>query len=246
MIRHWNQRLRRPQSGAERNAVLRSRAVNLVGFFMTGTVLIVVLVTKLPLGAWITLVMMAVAFLIQRSIRRHYDTVKGQLRVEDYSAGRALPSRVHAIVLVSNFARPSMRAVATARASAPSSLELVSVVADESEEKVIRQEWEESGLPVPLTLLSSPFRDITQVVVAHIRHQRRRSPGEMVVIYVPQFLVSRWWENILHNQTALRLRQALLGIPGVVITIVPWKLGEDDEVQGRQLVNDPFKPEEDQ
>ncbi|MDN6794031.1 MAG: APC family permease [Propionibacterium sp.] len=242
MIRHWNRALRRPQTGPERFRVLRSRAVNVVGFGLTGVVLVIVLLTKFTHGAWITLIMMGVVFVVQKGIRHHYDTVRSQLRVEDYSAGRALPSRVHAIVLISNLARPAMRAVATARASSPSSLELVSVVTDEREEHKMLQEWEESGLPVPLTLLSSPFRDITQVVVGHIRHQRRRSPGEMVVIYVPQFLVSHWWENAMHNQTAVRMRQALLGIPGVVITTVPWKLGEDDELTGHQLVNDPFKP----
>ena len=241
MVRHWNRLLRRPQTGPERFRVLRSRAVNVVGFALTGVVLVIVLLTKFTHGAWITLIMVGVVFAVQKGIRNHYDTVRNQLRVEDYSAGRALPSRVHAIVLVSNLARPAMRAVATARASSPTSLELVSVVTDEDEERKILQEWEESGLPVPLTLLSSPFRDITQVVVGHIRHQRRRSPGEMVVVYVPQFLVSHWWENAMHNQTAVRMRQALLGIPGVVITTVPWKLGEDDELTGHQLVNDPFK-----
>ncbi len=241
MIRHWNRALRRPQTGPERRSVQRSRAVNVFGFLMTGTVLVIVLITKFTRGAWITLIMMAVVFFVQRSIRHHYDTVREQLRVEDYSAGRALPSRVHALVLVSNLARPAMRAVATARASAPSSLELISVVTDDREERKIREEWEESGLPVPLTLLSSPYRDITQVLVAHIRHQRRRSPGEMIVVYVPQFIVSHWWENAMHNQTAVRVRQALLGIPGVVITTVPWKLGEDDDTRGHQLVNDPFK-----
>lgn len=241
MVRHWNRLLRRPQSGPQRHRVLRSRAVNLFGCAMTGLVLVIVLVTKFTRGAWITLVLMACLFIVQRAIRRHYETVRAQLRVDDYSAGRALPSRVHALVLVSNLARPTMRAVATARASAPSSLELVSVVADEEEERRIHREWEESGVPVPLTLLSSPYRDITQVLVAWLRQQRRRSPGEMIEVYIPQFLVTHWWENLLHNQTALRVRQALVGIPGVVITLVPWKLGEDSEVEGRQLVNDPFK-----
>ncbi len=241
MVRHWNRALRRPQTGPERVRVLRSRAVNVFGFMMTGVVLCIVLVTKFTHGAWITLIMMTVVFLVQRAIRHHYDTVRNQLRVEDYSARRALPTRVHALVLVSNLARPAMRAIATARASSPSSLELVSVVTDAQEGEKVRQEWEESGVPVPLTLLSSPFRDITQVVVSHIRHQRRAAPDEMVVVFIPRFLVSHWWENAMHNQTAVRLSQALLGVPGVVITTVPWKLGEDDEVEGRQLVNDPFK-----
>lgn len=243
MIRHWNRALRTRQTGLERGQVLRSRAVNVIGFMMTGLVLIVVLVTKFAHGAWITLIMILTVFLIQQGIHRHYDSVREQLRVDDWSAKRALPTRVRALVLVSNLSKSSMRAVAAARASQPSALELVSVVADSAEEAHIREEWEQSGLPIPLTLLSSPYRDLNQVVLGYVRGRRRRSPGEMLVIYMPQFLVRHWWENIMHNQTALRLRRALLSVPGVVITTVPWKLGEDDEVEGRQLVNDPFKRE---
>ncbi|MCF2711856.1 APC family permease [Schaalia hyovaginalis] len=241
MVRHWNRALRSRQSGVERGAVLRSRAVNIIGFMMTGVVLLIVLVTKFAHGAWITLIMIGVVFLIQLGIRHHYQTIRSQLRVDDWSAKRALPTRVRALVLVSGLSKPSMRAVAAARASHPSALELVSVVADAQEEAKIRKEWEESGLPIPLTLLSSPYRDLNQVVLQYVRGRRRRSPGEMLIIYMPQFIVRHWWENIMHNQTAGRLRRALVNVPGVVITTVPWKLGEDAEVEGRQLINDPFK-----
>ena len=241
MIRHWNRRLRLPQNSSERGKVLRSRSVNIIGFMMTGFVLAVVLVTKFTHGAWITVLLIALVFTIQRLIRRHYDTIRGQLRVEDWHSRRALPSRVRALVLVSNLSKPSMRAIATARAQAPINLEIVSVVSNLEEEKHIRREWKESGLPVPLTLVASPFRDITQIVISYVRSRRQRSPEEMLVVYIPQFLVQHWWENILHNQMALRLSRSLLRIPGVVLTIVPWKLGEDNQVDGRQSVNDPFK-----
>ena len=241
MIRHWNKRLRLPQNGSERGKVLRSRSVNIIGFMMTGFVLAVVLVTKFTHGAWITVLLIGLVFTIQRLIRRHYDTIRGQLRVEDWHTRRALPSRVRALVLVSNLSKPSMRAIATARAQAPINLEIVSVVSALEEEKHIRREWKESGLPVPLTLVASPFRDITQIVISYVRSRRQRSPEEMLVVYIPQFLVQHWWENVLHNQMALRLSRSLLRIPGVVLTIVPWKLGEDIQVDGRQSVNDPFK-----
>ena len=224
MIRHWNKQLRSRQSGQERMAVLRSRAVNIVGFMMTGLVLLIVLATKFTHGAWITLLMIAIAFGVQISIHRHYETVSAQLRVDDWNARRALPTRVRALVLVSSLSRPAMRAVA----------------ADDEEENKILRQWKASGLPVPLTLLSAPYRDISSVIVQYVRSRRRATPTEMLVVYMPQFLVTHWWENLLHNQSALRLRAALLDVPGVVITVVPWKLGEDDVVEGRQRVNDPF------
>ncbi len=239
MVRHWNHELRRAVAPDDRRSIRRSRALNVVGFLLTGLVLAVVLVTKLTHGAWIAIFMMAVAFALQRGIRHHYHTVAGQLHVADYSAGRALPARVHAFVLVSNMARPTMRAIATARATAPSSLELLSVVADDAEERRILREWEDSGVPVPLTLVSSPYRDITDVLVSFIRNQRRRSPGEVVFVFLPQFLVSHWWENAMHNQTATWLRRALLRIPGVVIVMVPWELGRDAEIEGEHALTGP-------
>ena len=225
-------------------AVGASALVILFYASVTRLIQLSVLVTKFTHGAWITVVMIALVFGIQRLIRRHYDTIRGQLRIDDWHARRALPTRVRALVLVSNLSKPSMRAIATARVQSPTNLEIVSVVADLDEEEHIRREWDESGLPVPLTLISSPFRDVTQIVKSYVRARRLRSPGEMLVIYIPEFLVRHWWENLLHNQMALRLSRSLLRIPGVVVTIVPWKLGEEAEVEGRQSVNDPFKRRE--
>ena len=240
MIRHWNAQLRKRQSGSERGKVLRSRAVNVVGFMMTGLVLAIVLVTKFAHGAWITLLMIAAVLAFQLTINHHYTTVRRQLRVDDWGAKRTLPTRVRAIVLISSLSRPAMRAVAVARASNPTSLELVSVVEGEEQGETIRRQWHESELPVPLTLLSAPYRDIHSVILQYVRSRRQANPSEMLVVYMPQFLVSHFWENFVHNQSALRLRRSLLNVPGVVITMVPWKLGEDEAVEGRRAINDPF------
>ena len=238
MIRHWNAQLRKRQSGSERGKVLRSRAVNVVGFMMTGLVLAIVLVTKFAHGAWITLLMIAAVLAFQLTINHHYTTVRRQLRVDDWGAKRTLPTRVRAIVLISSLSRPAMRAVAVARASNPTSLELVSVVEGEEQGETIRRQWHESELPVPLTLLSAPYRDIHSVILQYVRSRRQANPSEMLVVYMPQFLVSHFWENFVHNQSALRLRRSLLNVPGVVITMVPWKLGEDEAVEGRRAIND--------
>ena len=240
MIRHWNAQLRKRQSGSERGKVLRSRAVNVVGFMMTGLVLAIVLVTKFAHGAWITLLMIAAVLAFQLTINHHYTTVRRQLRVDDWGAKRTLPTRVRAIVLISSLSRPAMRAVAVARASNPTSLELVSVVEGEEQGETIRRQWHESELPVPLTLLSAPYRDIHSVILQYVRSRRQANPSEMLVVYMPQFLVSHLWENFVHNQSALRLRRSLLNVPGVVITMVPWKLGEDEAVEGPRAINDPF------
>jgi hypothetical protein len=208
----------------------RSRAINAFGFVMTAVVLLIVLVTKFGHGAWITLLLMGVLFVTMRAIRVHYQQVARDLVVADPSASRALPSRVHGIVLVSKVHEATMRAVAYARATRPSRLEAVTVDIDPEETAALRRAWEELDLPVPLTVLDSPFREITRPVVDYVRSVRRASPRDLVVVFVPEYVVSRWWEQALHNQSALRLKSRLLFTPGVVLASVPFQLHHVDHL----------------
>ena len=95
----------------------------------------------------------------------------------------------------------------------------------------LRAQWEALDLPVPLRILDSPYRDVTRPVVDYVRSIRRRGPRDVVVVYVPEYVVGRWWEQLLHNQSVLRLRNRLLLTPGVVIASVPWQLQSADLVQ---------------
>lgn len=224
MLRHWTRALRKEPSPQQRSRMKRSRVVNGVGFVMTAAVLLIVLVTKFTHGAWITVVAMAALFVLMRAIRKHYDRVQGELALDDTSAARALPSRVHAIVLVSKVHKPTMRALAYARASRPSVLEAVTVGVDPEEIEDLRTRWEALDLPVPLRVLDSPFREITRPVLKYVRSVRRDSPRDLVVVYIPEYVVGHWWEQLLHNQSALRLKGRLLFTPGVVVASVPWQL----------------------
>ncbi len=225
MVKHWTRLLRVAYDPAERNRMRRSRAVNVVGFALTATVLVVVLITKFTHGAWIALLAMGVIFVVMRSIRRHYDAVSRELALnEDVDTERALPSRVHAIVLVSRIHKPVMRALAYARATRPSVLEAITVAVDPEDSQRLVDEWETLDLPVPLRVLDSPFREITRPVLGYVRSVRRESPRDLVVVYLPEYVVGHWWEQLLHNQSALRLKARLLYTPGVVVASVPWRL----------------------
>lgn len=225
MVRHWNRELRREPEPARRRSMVRSRAINAVGLGLTSTVLVVVLVTKFTRGAWIALLAMAVFFLLMRGVRTHYTAVGEELALgEDRAAARALPSRVHAIVLISRLHKPTMRALAYARATRPSTLEALTVSVDAEETADLRRQWDELDLPVPLRVLDSPYRDLTRPVVGYVRSIRRRSPRDLVVVYVPEYVVGHWWEQLLHNQSATRLKSRLLLTPGVVVASVPWQL----------------------
>jgi len=224
MLRHWTRALRKEPDPTERARMQRSRVVNGVGFVMTATVLVIVLATKFTHGAWITLLAMAVLFALMKAIRAHYARVRDELELDDVAGARALPSRVHAIVLVSKIHKPTMRAVAYARASRPSVLEAVTVGVDAEEIADLRARWEALDLPVPLRVLDSPFREITRPVLKYVRSVRRDSPRDLVVVYIPEYVVGHWWEQLLHNQSALRLKGRLLFTPGVVVASVPWQL----------------------
>jgi hypothetical protein len=143
---------------------------------------------------------------------------------EDPAAARALPSRVHALVLVSKLHKPTMRALAYARASRPSVLEAVTVGVDADEVAEFTAEWEALDIPVPLRVLDSPFREITRPILSYVRSIHRESPRDLVVVYIPEYVVGHWWEHLLHNQSALRLKGRLLFTPGVVVASVPWQL----------------------
>ncbi|MFI2751929.1 APC family permease [Cellulomonas sp. P22] len=240
MVRHWTSELRTAADPSERSRMRRSRVVNSIGLGMTGTVLLVVLATKFTHGAWIAILAMALVFLLMRGIRGHYDRVRAELALgADVDDARALPSRVHAIVLVSQLHRPAMRAIAYARASRPQVLEAVTVGVDADDVTRLRQAWEALDLPVPLKVLDSPFREITRPVLTYVRSIRRESPRDIVVVYIPEYVVGHWWEQLLHNQSALRLKGRLLFTPGVVVASVPWQLastrgqtGLEDTVRG--------------
>jgi hypothetical protein len=200
----------------------RSRAINAFGLGMTGVVLIIVLATKFLAGAWIAILAMAIIFFVMRGIQHHYDHVVYELAAADEDG--SLPSRIHAIVLVSKIHKPTLRAIAYARASRPNTLEAVTVDVDEEATAQLMQRWDDAGIPVPLKVLESPYREITKPILDYVRDLRRRSPRDVVTVYIPEYVVGHWWEQLLHNQSALRLKGRLLFTPGVMVTSVPFQL----------------------
>jgi amino acid transporter len=232
MIRHWN-RLLLTALPADAARMRRSRVINAIGAGMSGTVLVVVLLTKFLHGAWIAIAAMVVIFLLMRGIRSHYDAVARELAPDPEVHDELLPSRVHALVLVSKLHRPALRALAYARATRPSVLEAISVNVEPEETAALRAEWDRREIPIPLKSLDSPYREITRPVIDYVRSIRRSSPRDVVMVYIPEYVVGRWWEQLLHNQSALRLKARLLFTPGVMVASVPWQLQSSHGVDER-------------
>ena len=221
MIRHWTRHLRTERDPAVRRHMQRSRIINTVGLSMTAVVLVIVLITKFFAGAWITILAMVVFFMIMRGIRRHYDNVELELAADEED--KVLPTRVHAIVLVSKLHKPTLRALAFAKATRPNVLEGVYVSSDPVATQRLLEEWDERNTGVPLKVLHSPYRELVRPIVDYAMEIRRANPRGVVAVYIPEYVVGRWWEQLLHNQTALRLKGRLLFAPGVMVTSVPYQ-----------------------
>jgi amino acid transporter len=228
MIRHWNRNLPQTTDPARRRQMKRSRVINSIGATVTTLVLVIVLVSKFVEGAWIAIVAMAVLFAMMRGIRHHYDIVQEELSPDD--ADDILPSRVHAVVLVSRIHKATLRAVSYARATRPSTLVAVTINVDDAATETLKREWERREIPVPLKILDSPYREVGRPIIKYIKEINRGSPRDVVSVFIPEYVVGRWWEQLLHNQSALRLKGRLLFMRGVMVTSVPYQLASSGRV----------------
>ena len=242
VVRYRMRLLRITLAQMPRRALLRDIAVSVVGVVVTAAVLVIVVVTKFAAGAWLSLGMIALMVGGMVVTRRHYDAVDAALDIplnaESVADVAALPSRVHAIVYVERVRRPAVRALSYARAGRPSTIEALTVNNDRAALDVVKKRWYALGIPVPLSVIDSPYRDTVEAVVSYIRRRRKKSPRDILVVYLPEFVVEHWWQRILHRRTVRRLKRALLHEPGVMTATVPWAMHEDevyDEIFDQRL-----------
>ncbi|MBF6080824.1 APC family permease [Nocardia cyriacigeorgica] len=237
MLRHWTRHLRTETDAAQRARMKRSRVINAIGLTLTGTVLVIVLVTKFFAGAYIAIGVMVAIFVVMRMIRRHYDSVARELDEHEWDG--VLPSRSHSIVLVSRLHLPTRRALAYARATRPDTLEAITVNVDDPDTRALVREWEQSDINVPLKVIESPYREITKPVLDYVKRVRKDAPRDVVTVFIPEYVVGHWWEQLLHNQSALRLKGRLLFEPGVMVTSVPWQLSSSAKARAAGVTNAP-------
>jgi amino acid transporter len=251
MVKHWQTLLRRhrgssgdipvdasnpatPMTGADdavgqsRRSMRRAQSINGVGAVFTAVVLVVVFATKVTHGAWIAVVAMIVLFVAMRSINRYYTRVTIEVAADDEEL-HTLPSRVHALVLVSRLHKPAMQALALARGMRPDVISAVTLAVDLDETRHLRQEWESRGIPVPLTMLEAPYRDPIRPLISYVKDLHRANPRTVIMVFIPEYVVTHWWQQLLHNQSALRFKARLLFTPGVVVVSVPYHLGVGED-----------------
>ncbi len=254
MVRHWQRALRRPVDTAhaaatagphptapaavsaasgvgagERAGMRRSQAINALGAVFTAAVLVVVFATKVIHGAWIAVAAMIVLFVAMRGVNRYYHRVATEVAADEDTTGPTLPSRVHAIVLVSRLHKPALRALALARAIRPDEVDALTLDVDPNETRDLLAAWDQRSIPVPLKVLEAPYRDLVRPLIAHVKALRRESPHTVIMVFLPEYVLTRWWQQLLHNQSALRFKARLLFTPGVVVVDVPYQLGAGDQ-----------------
>ena len=236
MVRHWTSLLRSHGGASGRGKVHRARLINGLGAVFTALVLVVVLLAKFTHGAYIVVIAMPIIFALMKAIKRHYDKVAVELRPAP--GGVTLPSRVHAVVLVSRLHAPTLQALAYARATRPSTLVALTAQTSSADTHALQREWADRDIPVELVVLDSPYRDVTGPILDFIGRIHRSGPRDVVAVFIPEYVVGHWWEHLLHNQSALRLKSRLLFRSGVMVTSVPWQLRSAEHIAREAATQD--------
>lgn len=218
LVKHW-QKLR------ENEPSWRVRVtINAVGAATTGLVAIFVAVSKFTLGAWMVLVLIPILIAMMWSIHRHYLRIEEAVRPETPLDPAQIRPRV--IVPIAKLNIPARQALAFARAIAGDrTVTAVHVTDDREEAEQVRAEWE--GCPhgdANLVVIESPFRSLAGPLLAYVEAIHEMHPDETLIVVLPEFVPGHRWEHFLHNQTALRLKAALLFQPGVILASVPYHL----------------------
>ncbi len=215
MVRHW---------WVERGPGWRHRlAINGVGAVATALVTLVIAVTKFVHGAWIVVLVIPILVAMFIAMSRHYEDVALGLSLEGFDSPPEFRHTV--LVLIGDVHRGVVRAVQYARTLAPTAaVRGVYVETDPAQTGRLEEKWARWGLGVPLVVLTSPYRSLLRPLLDYIDQIQARGDDQMVTIVLPEFLPRRWWQHILHNQTALLVKGALLFRRNIVVADVPYLL----------------------
>ena len=200
----------------------KSIVINAVGAVATFIVLCVFIATKFIHGAWIVVVVVPLLVFMFRAIHKHYVGVAKELSTEGLEELRPIKHTV--IVPISGIHRGVVGALQYAKSIAPDHVQAVYVDFDEEATVKLREKWERWGAGVKLVVLPSPYRELTRPLLRYIARLERAHDNDMVTVVLPEFVPAKWWQHLLHNQSSLMLKGALLFKKGVIVTSVPYHL----------------------
>ena len=201
----------------------RHAIMNGVGSVATLIVLVIVATTKFTSGAWVPLVLIPLIILLFKAIRRHYLRVDRALEA-NLTAGMTRPRRNTVIVLVGNVHGGVVQALSYAKSLNPNYLVAVRLVDSDEEAAEANKVWLDAGFDIPLETVYSPYRELRRPLLEFLDRLDEQYENDNVTVIIPEFVVRHWWENILHNQSALRIKRWLLLRPGTMVTSVPYHI----------------------
>jgi hypothetical protein len=196
-------------------------AVNGTGAAVTGLVMLTIAVTKFSHGAWIVLLLIPTLVAIFIMVHTHYEDVAGQLSLEEFEPPPPMTNTV--LVLVGDLHRGVVKAIQYAQTLSPSA-KAVFIETDPERTRRLEEKWAKWGMGAPLIVLSSPYRSLLGPLLEYIDHLQQHGGNHVVTIVLPEFIPARWWQQILHNQTALLIKGRLLFRKNVIVTDVPYHL----------------------
>lgn len=230
MVKHWIALLRSGEPA--RSSIVRSLCINAFGALLTFSVLVVVTITKFTHGAYLVFIFMPVLFLLMLGVNRYYRDVEKEVAVDATTVFGSTGD--HAIVLVGKMQKPALKALDYAIAARHESIEAVHIATGDDNTELLKREWAEQNIHMPLTIIDSPYREFGMPLIAHIKKRRQGHGSEIVTVYLPQYIVGHWWEQLLHNHRARRISRQLMLCHGVSITLVPWLLDSSSLIYGRR------------
>ena len=201
----------------------RHAIMNGIGSVATLIVLVIVATTKFTSGAWVPLVLIPLIILLFKAIRRHYLRVDRALEA-NLTAGMTRPRRNTVIVLVGNVHGGVVQALSYAKSLNPNYLVAVRLVDSDEEAAEVNKVWLDAGFDIPLETVYSPYRELRRPLLEFLDRLDEKYENDNVTVIIPEFVVSHWWENILHNQSALRIKRWLLFRRGTMVTSVPYHI----------------------
>lgn len=204
-----------------------SMAFNVAGAIATAIVMVVVIVSKFMIGAWMVVVLVPLIVIGFKLIKRHYRAVAKQLKAIPSAESPALTNTV--VVLAADVHRSTLEALRYARSLNATKTIAISVATNDGDADKIAADWERHNLSVPLTVIESPYRDLTSVVLERLNAIAADESTGYLTVIIPEFVTHSWWQAPLHNQSALMLKLRLLSRPNTVVVSVPVQL-EDDQV----------------
>ncbi|HEV8296086.1 MAG TPA: hypothetical protein VGQ20_02270, partial [Acidimicrobiales bacterium] len=199
----------------------RGLVVNAIGCVATFIVAIIIMFSKFTEGAWVPMVVIPIVMALLFVTHKHYVRVANLLRIQP---GFQPAQRGNTVVLlVSGVHRSSVEALAFAHRLRPDHL-ICATVADEEQAERLHEDWRRFGIEDPLEVIDSPYRELTRPLLQFLDEVGQRYPKDNVTVVLPELVVERWWEQLLHNQSALALKARLLFRPRTVVVSVPLHL----------------------